>query len=83
MRRINRRLIRMRGWHLRVPAHESKLAYCGNVLIENRDGLVVDTVVVVCSGTPEGEAALEMLGGSRVRSVSRWAPTRAMTRTDL
>src|SRR6516225_5181485 len=24
--------------------HESKLAYCGNVLIENRNGLVVDTV---------------------------------------
>src|SRR6266542_3354401 len=24
--------------------HESKLAYCGNVMIENRNGLVVDTV---------------------------------------
>ena len=23
--------------------HEAKLAYCGNVLIENRNGLVVDT----------------------------------------
>ena len=28
--------------------HESKLAYCGNVLIENRNGLVVDTELVMC-----------------------------------
>ena len=31
--------------------HESKLAYCGNVLIENRNGLVVDTELVQCNGT--------------------------------
>src|ERR1700689_391579 len=42
--------------------HESKLAYCGNVLIENRNGLVVDTELVLCSGTAEREAALEMAG---------------------
>jgi hypothetical protein len=29
--------------------HEAKLAYCGNILIENRNGLVVDTEV--CSAT--------------------------------
>jgi transposase len=40
--------------------HESKLAYYGNVLIENRNGLVVDTEVVLCSGTAEREAALQM-----------------------
>jgi hypothetical protein len=40
--------------------HESKLAYCGNVLIENRNGMVVDTEVVLCSGTAEREAALQM-----------------------
>jgi transposase len=40
--------------------HESKLAYCGNVLIENRNGLVVDTELVLCSGTAEREAALQM-----------------------
>jgi transposase len=40
--------------------HESKLAYCGNVLIENRNGLVVDTELVLCSGTAERDAALEM-----------------------
>jgi len=27
--------------------HESKLAYCANVLIENRNGLVVDTELVM------------------------------------
>jgi transposase len=40
--------------------HESKLAYCGNVLIENRNGLVVDTELVLCSGTAERDAALHM-----------------------
>jgi hypothetical protein len=33
---------------------------CGNVLIENRDGLVVDTAVVMASGTAERDAAVEM-----------------------
>jgi IS5 family transposase len=42
--------------------HESKLAYCGNVLIENRNGLVVDTALVQCSGTAERDAALQMAG---------------------
>ena len=42
--------------------HESKLAYCGNVLIENRNGLVVDTELVLCSGSAERDAALEMTG---------------------
>ncbi len=42
--------------------HESKLAYCGNVLIENRNGLVVDTELVLCSGMAERDAALEMAG---------------------
>lgn len=40
--------------------HESKLAYCGNVVIENRHGMVVDTALVRCSGTAEREAALKM-----------------------
>jgi transposase len=42
--------------------HESKLAYCGSVLIENRNGLVVDTELLQCSGTAERAAALEMAG---------------------
>src|ERR1700690_1655618 len=40
--------------------HESKLSYCGNVLIENRNGLVVDTALVMASGTAERDAAVEM-----------------------
>jgi transposase len=39
---------------------EAKLAYCGNVLIENRNGLVVDTELLHCSGTAERDAALLM-----------------------
>src|SRR5580658_2688761 len=50
--------------------HESKLAYCGNLLIENRNGLVVDTELLQCSGTAERDAALLMAerieGGGRV-----------------
>ena len=44
--------------------HESKLAYCGNVLIENRNGLVVDTELVLCSGKAERDAARKWRGGS-------------------
>ena len=40
--------------------HESKLAYSGNVLIENRNGLVVDTELLQCNGTAERDAALLM-----------------------
>jgi transposase len=41
--------------------HESKLAYCGNVLIENRNGLVVDTELLQCNGTAERDAAMLMV----------------------
>src|ERR1700751_219440 len=40
--------------------HEAKLAYCGNVLIENRNGLVVDTELLQANGTAERDAALLM-----------------------
>jgi len=40
--------------------HESKLAYCGNVLIENRNGLVVDTELMQPSGIAERDAAMLM-----------------------
>jgi hypothetical protein len=39
---------------------EAKLAYCGNILIENRNGLVVDTELLSPAGTAEREAALRM-----------------------
>jgi transposase len=42
--------------------HEAKLAYCGNVLIENRNGLVVDAELMTCSGTAERDAARMMIG---------------------
>jgi hypothetical protein len=40
--------------------HEARLAFCANVLIENRHGMVVDTEVMRCSGTAEREAARRM-----------------------
>ena len=40
---------------------ESQLAYQANALMENRNGLIVDTEVVHASGTGEREAALAML----------------------
>src|SRR5207237_2490657 len=40
--------------------HEAKLAYCGNVLIENRHGLIVDTELLQCNGTAERDAAMVM-----------------------
>ena len=50
--------------------HESKLPYCGNVLIENRNGLVVDAELLQANGTAERDAALLMAerieGGKRV-----------------
>jgi transposase len=49
--------------------HESKLAYCGNILIENRNGLVVDTELLQCNGTAERDAA--MLMAERVEGTER------------
>jgi transposase len=49
---------------------ESKLSYCGNVLVENRNGLIVNAEVFTANGTAERDAALVMLeqipGGNRV-----------------
>jgi len=40
---------------------EAKLAYCGSVLMENRNGLIVNVHVDTATGTAERTAALEML----------------------
>jgi IS5 family transposase len=40
---------------------ESKLCYMGHVLMENRNGLVVDTRLRLAAGTAEREAAAEMV----------------------
>jgi transposase len=50
-------------------SHESKLAYCGNVMVENRNGLVVDTELLQCNGTAERDAALLMV--ERVEGTER------------
>ena len=39
---------------------EAKLSYCGNVLMENRNGLAVDAVVEPATGTAERDAAFAM-----------------------
>jgi transposase len=48
---------------------ESKLSYLGHVLMENRNGLVVDTRLTRATGTAERDAGLEMAariaGGTR------------------
>ena len=49
--------------------HEAKLAYCGNVMIENRHGLVVDTELLQCNGTVERDAAMLMV--ERVEGTER------------
>jgi transposase len=41
---------------------EAKLSYSGNLLIENRNGLIVDSEVLEANGTAEREAALGMIG---------------------
>jgi IS5 family transposase len=43
------------------PGTEAKLCFAGHVLMENRNGLVVDVTLTQASGTAEREAALEML----------------------
>ena len=40
---------------------ESKLSYTGNLLVENRNGLIVDTEVFQSNGTAERDAALVMV----------------------
>src|SRR6476659_4723387 len=49
--------------------HEAKLAYCGNVMIENRNGLVIDAQLLLCSGTAERDAAMMM--AERVEGTQR------------
>jgi IS5 family transposase len=52
------------------PGKEAKLSYSGNLLVENRNGLIVGSRVWEATGTAERYAALEMLqelpGGRRV-----------------
>ncbi len=48
----------------KAKGHEAKLAYLGEVLMENRHGLVVDACVVPATGTGERDAALGLVAES-------------------
>ncbi len=45
----------------KANGQEAKLAFCGNVMTENRNGLVVETELEIAGGTAERGAALEMI----------------------
>jgi transposase len=49
--------------------HEARLTFCGNVLMENRNGLVVDVELLAPSGTAEREAATAMV--ERIENTDR------------
>ena len=49
----------------KAKGQEAKLAFLGHVLMENRNGLVVETRLTAATGTAEREAALEMMGAKR------------------
>jgi transposase len=51
----------------KAKGHEAKLAFLGHVLMENRNGLVVETRLTAATGTAEREAALEMIGAKPQR----------------
>jgi len=46
----------------KAKGKEAKLCFAGHVLIENRNGLVVNACVTQATGTCEREAAVELLG---------------------
>jgi hypothetical protein len=57
---------------------EAKLSYNGNLLVENRNGLIVNTEVFEANGTAERDAALVMLEQILLRSVVFHGLTLAM-----
>lgn len=67
------------------PGKEAKLVYVGEVLMENRHGLVVDASVVTATGTAEPEAATGLLqalpsraatiGGDKAYDQRAWVET--------
>jgi transposase len=56
----------------KAKGHEAKLAFLGHVLMENRNGLVVETRLTAATGTAEREAALEMIGAQPKRGRLTW-----------
>jgi transposase len=49
------------------PGKEAKLVYLGEVLMENRNGLVIDFEVTTATGTAEREAAVRVLDEAKQR----------------
>jgi transposase len=54
----------------KAKGHEAKLAYLGEVLMENRHGLVVDACVVPATGTGERDAATSLIASLPARRVT-------------
>jgi transposase len=54
----------------KARGHEAKLAYLGEVLMENRHGLVVDACVVPATGTGERDAAISLIASLPPRRVT-------------
>jgi transposase len=57
---------------------ESKLSYLGHVLMENRNGLIVDAMLTQADGKAERDAALLMMH-RRWRRNRRWAKSKTMS----
>ena len=55
----------------KAKGHEAKLAYLGEVLMENRHGLVVDACVVPATGTGERDAAIGLVAESAAATRDR------------
>jgi len=54
----------------KAKGHEAKLAYLGEVLMENRHGLVVDACVVPATGTGERDGAMSLVASLPSRRVT-------------
>jgi transposase len=55
----------------KVKGQEAKLAFLGHVLMENRNGLVVETRLTKATGTAERETSLEIVGRKRKQKQGR------------
>jgi transposase len=54
----------------KAKGHEAKLAYLGEVLMDNRYGFVVDACVVPATGTGERDAAISLVASLPARRVT-------------
>ena len=68
------------AWLFRKSAGQpSQLCHMAHVLMENQNGLVVDTATTTATGTAEREAAITMAGDLPAGHASRWAATSPTT----